>query len=220
MTTDRPYRDRRTAGRILAKEGALTRLGSQALVLALPRGGVPVADEIASALGAPMDVFLVRKLGLPTQPELAMGAIASGGVRLFNVELLESAGISPEEFAEVVKRETSELERREALYRRGRPPLDIAGRAVIAVDDGLATGFSMRAAIAALRRAGCRNLTVAVPVGARSTCAEIAEEVETLVCPLQPEPFHAVGLWYDNFTPTEDDEVCECLARHSHRPAA
>ncbi len=220
MTTDRPYRDRRTAGRVLAKESALTRLEEDVLVLALPRGGVPVADEIASALHAPMDVFLVRKLGLPSQPELAMGAIASGGVRLFNVELLESAGVSPEEFAAVVERETRELERREELYRRGRPPLDISGRSIVVVDDGLATGFTMRAAVAALRRAGCRNITVAVPVGARSTCAEIAEEVETLVCPLQPEPFHAVGLWYDNFTPTEDHEVCECLARHTHHPAA
>jgi len=220
MTTDRPYRDRRTAGRVLAKESALTRLGADALLLALPRGGVPVADEIATALGAAMDVFLVRKLGLPSQPELAMGAIASGGIRLFNVELLESAGISPEEFAAVVERESRELERREALYRSGRPPLNVAGRPIVVVDDGLATGFTMRAAIAALRRAGCHNLTVAVPVGARSTCAEIADEVETLVCPLQPEPFHAVGLWYDNFTPTEDEEVCECLARHSHRSAA
>lgn len=220
MTTDRPYRDRRTAGRILAKDNALVRLDGNALVLAIPRGGVPVADEIATALDAPLDVFLVRKLGLPAQPELAMGAIASGGVRLLNVELLETAGISPKDFAEVVERETRELDRREALYRRGRPPLDLAGRAIILVDDGLATGFSMRAAIAALRRAGCRDLTVAVPVGAHSTCTEIAGEVETLVCPLRPDPLYAVGLWYDNFTATEDGEVCECIARHSHRPAA
>ncbi len=220
MTADRPYRDRRTAGRILAKEHALTRLEPDTLVLALPRGGVPVADEIANALGLTMDVFLVRKLGLPGQPELAMGALASGGIRLFNVELIESTRTSPEEFEEVVRQETAELERREALYRHGRPPLEIAKHSIVVVDDGLATGFTMRAAITALRRAGCRDLTVAVPVGARSTCAEIAQEVEKLVCPLQPEPFHAVGLWYDNFTATTDDEVCECLARHMHRPAA
>jgi putative phosphoribosyl transferase len=222
MTSDRPYRDRRTAGRILAKDHTLTRLGEDedVLILALPRGGVPVADEIATALGATMDIFLVRKLGLPSQPELAMGAIASGGVRLLNAELVESADISPEELTEVINRETRELERREALYRGGRPAPNLDGRSVVVVDDGLATGFTMRAAIAALRRAGARHLTVAVPVGSRQACAEIAEEVEKLVCPLQPEPFHAVGLWYDNFTPTEDSEVCECLARHSHRSAA
>jgi predicted phosphoribosyltransferase len=217
MTTDRPYRDRRTAGRVLAKDPALTRLRADAgvVVLALPRGGVPVADELASALDAPMDVFLVRKLGFPSQPELAMGAIASGGVRLFNAELLDAAGVSAEEFAEVLERETRELERREALYRRGHPALPLAGRSVVVVDDGLATGFTMRAALAALQRAGARRLAVAVPVGSRQACAEIAAEVDALVCPLQPEPFHAVGLWYDNFTPTEDEEVCACLARHT-----
>jgi predicted phosphoribosyltransferase len=204
----------------LARENVIKRLGSDVLVLALPRGGVPVADEIADSLGATLDVFLVRKLGLPGQPELAMGAIASGGIQLINEELLEAAGISPEEFAAVVKKETIELERRETLYRPGRPRLDIAGRSVLLVDDGIATGFTMRAAVAALRRAGCRDITVAVPVGARSTCADLNEEVEALVCPLQPEPFHAVGLWYDNFTPTEDDEVRECLARHMQRRAA
>jgi predicted phosphoribosyltransferase len=221
MTADRPYRDRRTAGRVLARHPAIARLkGTDVLILALPRGGVPVADEIATALAAPMDVFLVRKLGLPSQPELAMGAIASGGIRLFNIELIEEAGLTPEELAEVVSRETAELERREQLYRHGRPPLNIVGRSIVVVDDGLATGFTMRAAIAALRRGGCDALTVAIPVGAASTCAEIAREVETLVCPLKPDPFHAVGLWYDNFTPTEDEEVRECLARHLHHPAA
>ncbi len=220
MTADRPYRDRRTAGRILAKEKALIHLGEIALVLAIPRGGVPVADEIATALNAPMDIFLVRKLGLPAQPELAMGAIASGGVRLLDDELIESAGLTPGEVEAVVSREVVELERREAVYRHGRPPLRLSEGPVILVDDGLATGFSLRAAITALRRAGCRELTVAVPVGARSTCAEIAGLVETFVCPLKPEPFHAVGLWYDNFTPTEDHEVSECLARHPHRSAA
>jgi len=220
MTADRPYRDRRTAGRILAKDKALVRLSENALVLALPRGGVPVADEVATALDTPMDVFLVRKLGLPSKPELAMGAIASGGVLLFDEELIESAGISPAELDEVVSRETAELQRREALYRSGRAPLQLAGRPIILVDDGIATGLSMRAAITALRRLGCLDLTVAVPVGARSTCTEIAWQVETLVCPLQPEPFHAVGLWYDNFMTTKDSEVRECLARHQHRSAA
>lgn len=220
MTTDRPYQDRRSAGRVLARFLALAPVGDHPIVLALPRGGVPVADEIATALGAPLDVFLVRKLGLPGQPELAMGALASGDVRVLDENLIEFAGVTPEELAAVIKRETKELERRESLYRRGLPPRNIAGRSVIVVDDGLATGSTMRAAVAALRRTGCRHLTVAVPVGARSTCAELASEVDTLVCPLQPEPFHAVGLWYDNFLPTEDAEVCDCLARHAERPAA
>jgi predicted phosphoribosyltransferase len=220
MTSERPYRDRRSAGRILAREHALTRIGDDPIVLALPRGGVPVADEIATALNAPLDVFLVRKLGLPGQPELAMGALASGGIRVLDSNLIESAEVSPEELAMVVKSETKELERRETLYRRGRPPLEIAGRSVIVVDDGLATGSTMRAAVAALQRAGCRHLTVAVPVGAPSACAALSHEVDTLVCPLQPEPFHAVGLWYDDFSPTEDAEVCECLAHHVRRSAA
>ena len=220
MTADRPYQDRRAAGRVLAQNPALAHASDDPIVLALPRGGVPVADEIATAIRAPLDVFLVRKLGLPGQPELAMGALASGGIRVLDEHLIESADVTPEELSIVVKRETEELERREELYRRGRPPLALAGRSVIVVDDGLATGFTMRAAIAALRRAGCRQLAVAVPVGARSTCADLAKEVDALVCPLQPEPFHAVGLWYEDFSPTEDAEVCACLARHADRSAA
>ncbi len=220
MTRDRPYRDRRAAGRALAKEPALHRPGPPPLILALPRGGVPVAAEIADALNAPLDVFLVRKLGLPDHPELAMGALASGGVRVLDAALIESARVTPEELAAVLKREAAELERREQRYRQGRPLADVRDRPVIVVDDGLATGFTLRAAIGALRRAGCRDLTVAVPVGAASSCADLAEEVETLVCPLRPHPFHAVGLWYDKFEATSDDEVIACLAHHLDRHAA
>jgi putative phosphoribosyl transferase len=220
MTKNRPYRDRRAAGRALTKETALYRPGDAPLVLALPRGGVPVADEVASALNAPLDVFLVRKLGLPGHPEIAMGAIATGGIRVLDEDLLESARVTPHELAAVVKMETAELERRETLYRRSRPPPDIRGRSLVVVDDGLATGYTMRAAVAALRRSGCGHLTVAVPVGARSSCAKLEREVDTLVCPFQPHPFHAVGLWYDKFAATGDDEVFKCLERHLHGRAA
>ncbi|MDF3055915.1 MAG: putative phosphoribosyl transferase [Rariglobus sp.] len=220
MTKNRPYRDRRFAGRVLAKETSLVRPGENTLVLALPRGGLPVAEEIAHALDAPLDVFLVRRLGLPDHPELAMGAIASGGIRVLNEDLIESARVTSAELAAVVKHETIELARRETLYRHGRPSPDVRGRPVVIVDDGLATGFTMRAAVAALRRAGCGHLTVAAPVGARSTCAELDAEVDTLVCPLQPQPFHAVGLWYDKFPAVEDDEVFKILARHMDRSAA
>lgn len=194
--------------------------GDDPLVLALPRGGVPVADQVAEVLDAPLDVFVVRKLGLPTQPELAMGAIASGGVRLLDDRLIERAGVTADEVDRVTEHETRELARRESQYRGGRPRIDPRGREVIVVDDGLATGFSMRAAIAALRRLECGRLTVAVPVGAPSSCEEISAEADRLVCPLQPDPFHAVGLWYEDFMPTTDEEVEECMAREAHRQTA
>lgn len=221
MTADRPYLDRRSAGRVLARERALLRAANDdPVVLGLPRGGVPVAAEIADAIHAPLDVFVVRKLGLPQQPELAMGAIASGGIQVIDRRLIDSAGVSPAEFARVLQTETRELQRREALYRRGRPPLDLVGRAVIVVDDGLATGSTLRAALTALRRAGCGRITAAAPVGPRMICSELAIEADALICPLQPEPFHAVGLWYENFSPTEDAEVRDCLAHHANHPAA
>ncbi len=214
MSSARIYRDRRDAGHTLALYMRGREVGTDPLVLALPRGGAPVAAEVAEALHAPLDVFLVRKLGLPEQPEVAMGAIASGGVRLLDEGLIAYADVSAGEVAAVTERETRELLRREQAYREGRPPLELRFRPVIVIDDGLATGFTMRAAVAALRKADCARITVAVPVGARSSCEELAREVDVLVCPLQPEAFRAVGQWYADFTPTTDDEVKDCLARH------
>lgn len=212
MRAGQPYSDRREAGRILAEHVRDQFASADAVVLALPRGGMPVGLEVAWLLGAPLDVLVVRKLGVPIHPELAMGAIASGGFEVLNKTLVAELGITPLQIADVADRETTELQRREVLYRENRPPVDVHGRTAILVDDGLATGFTMRAAIGALRNRGARQLVVAVPVGAVETCAEIALEVDALICPLQPEPFHAVGLWYRDFRPTTDDEVRECLA--------
>lgn len=211
MREPRPYRDRREAGRILAGQLREQTSGPSAVVLALPRGGVPVGYEVARALGAPLDVFVVRKLGVPQQPELAMGAIASGGFRLLNEPLIADLGISRRAIQDVAEREDAELAARERQYRAVRPPVEVRGRIVLLVDDGLATGFTMRAAIAANRRRGAARLIVAVPVGATDTCDALARHVDALVCPLQPEPFMAVGYWYHDFAPTSDDEVRECL---------
>lgn len=208
----RPYRDRREAGQILAAHVREQLDSAPAAVLALPRGGVPVGFEVARVLEAPLDVFVVRKLGVPQQPELAMGAIASGGFELLNEPLISDLGISRREIREVVEQEEVELAERERKYRAIRPPVNVRGRVVILVDDGLATGFTMRAAIAANRERGATRLIVAVPVGAPDTCHELAREVDTLVCPLQPDSFMAVGYWYRDFAPTSDDEVRECLA--------
>jgi putative phosphoribosyl transferase len=212
MKAGQPYLDRREAGQILAAHVREQFRDHDLVVLALPRGGVPVGFEVAHALDAPLDVFLVRKLGVPGQPELAMGAIAAGGFEVLNDSLVADLRISGRQIAEVTRREAEELQRRESLYRANRARVEIAGRVAILVDDGLATGFTMRAAIAAVRRHGARRLVVAVPVGAGDTCAEIAREVDELICPFQPEPFHAVGLWYHDFSQTTDDEVRECLA--------
>jgi len=208
------YRDRRDAGQVLAWHLCARNLGDHPLVLALPRGGVPVGAEVAAALAMPLDVFLVRKLGLPGNPELAMGAIASGGIRLLDEELIARMRVRETQIAAVVRQEQLELQRREETYRPA-GPVRLGSQSVILVDDGVATGFSMRAAIAALRQMGCRHVTVGVPVGARSTCTELAREVDELVCPLQPEELVAVGAWYQNFSPTTDDEVRACLARAS-----
>ena len=205
------YRDRRHAGRVLASYLMDRFVGENPLVLALPRGGVPVGFEVAAALSAPLDVFLVRKIGLPIQPEFAMGSLASGGLRLLDHALIEEAGVTPEELARITAREGRELERCEELYRAGRAPLQLQGREVIIVDDGLATGFTMRAAVAALRKLGCSRITAGVPVGAEDSCAMLAAEVDLLVCPLQPSVFHSVSLWYGEFAPTEDAEVRDCL---------
>jgi putative phosphoribosyl transferase len=207
------FRDREHAGRALAQHLDAYANRSDVAVLGLPRGGVPVAWEVARALGAPLDVFVVRKLGLPGQEELAMGAIASGGVRVLNEEVLDLAAINEALVAAVAAEEQRELERQEREYRGGRPPLDVRGRTVILVDDGLATGSSMRAAALALRAQDPARVVVAVPVAAGETCDTLAQEADEVVCPLRPEPFHAVGLWYDDFSQVTDDQVRELLAR-------
>jgi predicted phosphoribosyltransferase len=207
-----PYRDRREAGQILAVHVREQLDHATAVVLALPRGGVPVAFEVARVLEAPLDAFVVRKLGVPQQPELAMGAIASGGFQILNEPLIADLAISRHDIQAVAERETTELAERERKYRAFRSPVNVRDRVVILVDDGLATGFTMRAAIMANRQRGAAHLIVAVPVGAVDTCREIAREVDTVICPLQPEEFMAVGHWYHDFAPTRDEEVAECLA--------
>jgi predicted phosphoribosyltransferase len=209
------YRDRYEAGRILA--GNLTAYANQpnVIVLALPRGGVPVAYEVAQALHAPLDVFLVRKLGLPGHEELAMGAIASGGVRVLNEEVVRVLQVPDDVLETVAATEQQELERRERLYRGDRPPLDVHGKTVILVDDGLATGASMRAAVAALRQMEPARIVVAVPVGSAETCHDLGQEADEVVCASTPEPFRAVGLWYEDFSQTSDEEVRELLEREA-----
>jgi predicted phosphoribosyltransferase len=207
------FHDRTDAGRQLAAELETYANRPDVVVLALPRGGVPVAFEVAQALGAPLDVFLVRKLGLPGHPELAMGAIASGGVRVLNQDVVQTLQIPDEVIDEVAAEEAQELGRREHLYRDGRPAPDVRGRSVILIDDGLATGSTMRAAVAALRELGPSRIVVAVPVAAPETCAALAGEVDDIVCVRTPRPFYAVGVWYENFSQTTDEEVRELLAR-------
>jgi len=207
------FRDRREAGRVLAEKLATYANRPDVLVLALPRGGVPVAYEVAQALRAPLDVFLVRKLGLPGQEELAMGAIASGGTRVLNEEVVSKLNVPQEVIDTVAVEEQHELRRRERDYRDDRPFPNVHGRTIILVDDGLATGSSMRAAVAALRQQGPARIVVAVPVGAPETCAELQNEADEAVCAQTPQPFYAVGAWYDNFSQTTDEEVRELLAR-------
>jgi len=205
------FRDRIEAGQVLASHLSHYADRDDVLVLGLPRGGVPVAFEVARALHAPLDVFVVRKLGLPGHPELAVGAIASGGVRVLNDEVVRAFDLPPELIDAVAEREERELERRERAYRGDRPRLDVQGRTVILVDDGLATGSSMRAAVEALRSQHPARLVVAVPVGARDTCQELKCEADEAVCAHTPEPFRAVGLWYDDFSQTSDAEVRQLL---------
>jgi putative phosphoribosyl transferase len=207
------FHDRSEGGRILAHDLSAYADRPDVLVLALPRGGVPVGYEVARTLHAPLDVFLVRKLGVPAREELAMGAIATGGVRVLNQDVIDALGIPQETIDTVAERETEELERREQTYRGSRGAPDVHGRTIILVDDGLATGSTMRAAVAALRRQGPDRIVVAVPVGAAETCAEFQSEADEVVCARTPEPFHAVGLWYDNFAQTSDEEVHELLRR-------
>jgi predicted phosphoribosyltransferase len=212
---ERPFEDRRAAGRTLA---ALLRHYADrpdVVVLALPRGGVPVAFEVAQALGAPLDLFLVRKLGTPGHRELAMGAIASGGVRVLNADIIRWYGISADEIDAVAREEQRELERREAAYREGREPIPVEGRSVILTDDGLATGSTMRAAVQAVRQRGPARVAVAVPVGAPQTRDELSAIADEVVCARTPEPFAAVGQWYLNFDQTTDQEVRDLLRAHA-----
>ena len=208
-----PFRDRVEAGELLAAMLSSYRDRDDVVVLALPRGGVPVAREVARALGVPFDVFVVRKLGVPGHEELAMGAIASGGIRQVNREVVEALGIPGSVIDQVAARERLELARREKAYRGDRPPLLLTNKTVILVDDGLATGSTMRAAVMAARQQQPARVIVAVPVGAGSTCAELATEADDVVCLRTPDPFVAVGLWYRDFTPTTDDEVRTLLGK-------
>ena len=210
------FRDRRDAGRVLARIILGMREWKDGLVLGLPRGGVPVAYEVARALNLPLDVFVVRKLGAPGQEELAMGAVASGGTRVVNENVVRELGISPEALEAASRRETTEIERRERAYRDGNPPARIDGRTVILVDDGLATGASMMAAVRAVRTRA-REVIVAVPVAAKATCEEISHEVDQLICAETPRSFMAVGMFYRNFQPTTDEEIRGLLAESRRR---
>jgi erythromycin esterase-like protein/predicted phosphoribosyltransferase len=209
------FRDRRDAGRLLAEKLAAYANRPDALVLALPRGGVPVAYEVARALGAPLDVFVVRKLGVPGYEELAMGAVATGGVRVLNDQLVERLGIPEQMIDAVAARELQELARRERRYRGGRPPPDVRGRTVILVDDGLATGATMHAAIEALRQQKPTRIVVAVPTASPETCEEMKTKADDVICAITPEPFQAVGRWYQDFSQTTDEEVEALLSRRN-----
>jgi len=207
------FPNRAEAGRQLASKLAAYKGGPDVIVLALPRGGAPVAYEVARALGVPLDVFIVRKLGVPGFEELAIGAIASGGVRVLNQEVVRALPNPDQLIESVTHRELAELQRREQSYRDNRPAPELQGRTVILVDDGLATGATMRAAVAALRQRGVAKIVVAVPVGAADTCREFETEVDETVCAVASEYFQAVGQYYDDFSQTTDEEVREILAR-------
>ena len=207
------FEDRFDAGRVMASKLGEFSGRNDVVVLALPRGGVPVGYEVAQALRAPFDVFVVRKLGTPGQEELAMGALASGGVTVLNREVIQALGIPRQTINAVVAREERELERREREYRGQRPAASVRGRTAILVDDGLATGSSMRVAAKALRKEAAAEIVVAVPVASPSTCAEFETEVDRVVCAITPEAFWAVGQWYRDFSQTTDEEVRDLLAR-------
>jgi putative phosphoribosyl transferase len=218
---ERLYQDRFEAGQRLATKLMAYADRQDVLVLGLPRGGVPVAYEVAKALHAPLDVFIVRKLGVPGREELAMGAIATGGIRVINESVVRMLHIPERIIDEVTAKEQQELERRERLYRDDRPPPDVHDCTVILIDDGLATGSTMRAAIAALRLQQPAHIVVAVPVSAPSTCEELGREVDEIVCAQTPEPFYGVGLWYEDFSQTTDEEVHDLLAQaEQEKPVA
>lgn len=213
------FEDRVDAGRRLAEKLDAYANRSDVIVLGVPRGGVPVAYEVAAALHAPMDIFLSRKLGVPAQEELAFGAVASGGVRVLDRDLIESVGISNQEIEEITRRVRGELERRERLYRGARPPLDVEGKIAILIDDGIATGSSMRAAIHALRQHKPAQIVVAIPVAPFSTCRKLRSEVDELVCVDMPESFYAIGQFYADFSQVSDEEVTNLLHRAAHSGA-
>jgi predicted phosphoribosyltransferase len=212
------FQDRFEAGRFLASRLQPLANRPDVVVLALPRGGVPVGYEVAKALNAPLDVFVVRKLGVPGQPELAMGALASGGARVLNEQVVRALGIPDHVIDAIAAQEQRELERREREYRDGRPPVDVEGKTVILVDDGLATGSSMRVAALALKERKPREIIVAVPVASAATCEEFQSEVDQVVCGVTPEPFWAVGQWYRDFSQVSDDEVRDLLRRAASLP--
>jgi predicted phosphoribosyltransferase len=214
------FRDRREAGRLLAAKLTAYANRPDVIVLALPRGGVPVAYEVARALNAPLDIFLVRKLGVPGYEELAMGAIATGGIRVLNDQLVGGLRIPDYVVDEVAASEQQELARRERLYRGDRPAPDVRGRTVILVDDGLATGATMLAAVKALRQQQPARIVVAVPTASPETCEQLRAEVDDIICAITPEPFHAVGLWYEDFSQTTDEEVRDLLARSAEASRA
>lgn len=212
-----PFKDRRDAGRKLAQKLSAYAVKPDIVVLALPRGGVPVAYEVALALSAPLDVFIVRKLGLPGREELAMGAVASGGVRVLNGDIVRMLSIPEEVINIVTKRELRELQRREELYRGNRPTPEVSERTILLIDDGLATGASMRAAIAGLRAQDPARIVVAVPAAAPEACEAFRTEVDEIVCAITPEPFYGVGRWYEDFSQVTDEEVRMLLEEANHQ---
>jgi putative phosphoribosyl transferase len=216
---ERAFPNRTEAGRQLAEKLVNYAGREDVIVLGLPRGGVPVAFEVAQRLGAPLDVFIVRKLGVPGFEELAVGAIASGGVRVLNQDVVRALPNAEEAIEAITARETAELERREKSYRNGRPAPELRDRVVILVDDGLATGATMRAAVAALRQRHVAKIVVAAPVGAPDTCREFEDEVDEIVCATAPEFFQAVGQYYHDFSQTSDEEVRELLSRAAQQSA-
>ena len=211
------FRDRKEAGKLLAAQLAAYANQQDLIVLALPRGGVPVGFEIAQALHAPLDVIVVRKLGVPGQEELAMGTIATSGIRILNKDVVQFLNIPDEVVDHVTAQELKELERRERLYRGERPAYDVGGRTIILVDDGIATGATMHAAVAAIKQRQPTRIIIAVPTAAPSTCDEFAMEVDELVCVIRPEPFIAVGYWYRQFSQTSDEEVHHLLEQANQR---
>lgn len=212
-----PFKDRRDAGKKLAQKLSAYAGQPGTLILALPRGGVPVAYEVAQALSAPLDVFIVRKLGLPGREELAMGAVASGGVRVLNGDIIRMLSIPEEVINIVAKRELQELQRREKLYRMDRPSPEVRDRTILLIDDGLATGASMRAAIAGLRAQHPARIVGAVPAAAPDVCEAFRSEVDEIVCAITPEPFYGVGRWYEDFSQVTDEEVRMLLEEANHQ---